>query len=392
MKDEKKINSEEMKRHWHAQQEDILKDWSEQSSCYRWMHERAYQDYNKKSMYYAIPVIIISTITGTANFAQGSFPDGAKVWAPLIIGALNLSAGLITTISQFLRVSELLEGHRAASLAYSKLSRNIAVELSLPADERSMKGIEYIKQCRSDIDRLIEQSPPIPPEILNAFGKSILNISKKNPEGNDPEFSVPSILKLEPINVFRTEKDEAERKVKILEMKQKEKEYKSKILKEENDRIQKAIQEHENKRNSIINNYDLENQLKMLKKHEQEKKDMEMKKQNLSISSITKKMMKFKNILTEEDSSSDDDKNNIGININDTYDNLNSLEEGRENSKIDGNSILNDDSKKLKNTIIKDISNNFQDIIIKDTLNNIQETIIQQDISNNLQDISNNAN
>ena len=26
-------------------------------------------------MWFALPVIIISTITGTANFAQGSFPD-----------------------------------------------------------------------------------------------------------------------------------------------------------------------------------------------------------------------------------------------------------------------------------------------------------------------------
>ena len=43
---DKKIKSSD----WHAQQEDILKDWSEQSSCYRWMHERAYQNYNKKTL------------------------------------------------------------------------------------------------------------------------------------------------------------------------------------------------------------------------------------------------------------------------------------------------------------------------------------------------------
>merc|ERR1711934_412460 len=91
-------------------------------------------------MRYAIPVIIISTVTGTANFAQGSFPEGAKTWAPLLIGTLNLAAGLITTISQFLRVSELLEGHRAASIAYSKFSRNISVELSLPVKERTDSG------------------------------------------------------------------------------------------------------------------------------------------------------------------------------------------------------------------------------------------------------------
>ena len=37
MNQTEKINPEEMKRSWHAQQEDILKDWSEQASCYRWM-------------------------------------------------------------------------------------------------------------------------------------------------------------------------------------------------------------------------------------------------------------------------------------------------------------------------------------------------------------------
>ena len=71
-------------------------------------------------MWFALPVIIISTITGTAN-CTNSFPDAWKEFVPLGIGFFNLSAGLITTVSQFLRVSELL-GHRAASLAYSKFA------------------------------------------------------------------------------------------------------------------------------------------------------------------------------------------------------------------------------------------------------------------------------
>ena len=69
-----------MKRLWYAQQEDILKSWSEQASCYRWMHEHAYQDYNKKNMRFAIPVIIISTITGTANFARVVFQMEQKTY------------------------------------------------------------------------------------------------------------------------------------------------------------------------------------------------------------------------------------------------------------------------------------------------------------------------
>ena len=105
-----------------------------------------------------MPVIILSTITGTANFAQSSFPDSVKPYAPSLIGTLNLVAGLITTVSQFLRVSELLEGHKVASLAFGKLSRNIAVELSLPVNERTANGTSFLSTCRVELDKLIEQS------------------------------------------------------------------------------------------------------------------------------------------------------------------------------------------------------------------------------------------
>ena len=108
--------NEEVEFIWHEQQEKILKRWSEIGSSYRYLHDKAFHKFNSQNLWFALPVIVISTITGTANFAQGSFPDSWKTYVPLGIGFLNLSAGLITTISQFLRVSELLEGHRAASL------------------------------------------------------------------------------------------------------------------------------------------------------------------------------------------------------------------------------------------------------------------------------------
>ena len=301
---EDKIIPEDMKRQWHAQQEDILKDWSEQAGCYRWMHERAYQVYKKQNMRFSIPVIVISTITGTANFAQSGFPESAKGWAPLIIGTLNLAAGLITTIAQFLRVSELLEGHRAASIAYSKLSRNIAVELSLPSDERSMPGIDYIKQCRSDIDRLIEQSPPVPPEILNIFDKNIL----QDTSGSPILFSVPPILKLEPVNVFRTEIDEEHRIRKAMEMKEIARKQKESILKEEKDKIDAAIKAHETRRQSMRGEVELESIARKLQEEKKQAEDKDFRRQNLTLGDLTKRITKFKDILTQDLSDSEDDK------------------------------------------------------------------------------------
>ena len=106
-----------------------------------------------------------------------------------------------------------------------------------------MPGIDYIKQCRMDIDRLIEQSPPIPPDILGAFDKNILKDNSSNPV--EPLFAVPPILNLKPIQVFRTEIDEQMRIEQALQMKELERKQREKIIKEEQDKIEAAIKAHE---------------------------------------------------------------------------------------------------------------------------------------------------
>ncbi len=187
---------------WYKQQELILKKWGEIGSSYRYLHDRAYTVYNRKNMTFALPVILISTITGTANFAQGTFPENAQPYVPLVIGMLNLGAGLITTIAQFLRVSELLEGHRAASIAYSKFSRNISVELSLPVKERTCGGRDFINTCRAELDRLIEQSPNIPINLVKEFGMKF----------QEKAFIKPDILDINAVEIYQEENEEAKKK------------------------------------------------------------------------------------------------------------------------------------------------------------------------------------
>ena len=67
--------------------------------------------YRKLSLRFNLPVIILSTLTGTANFAQSTLPVSIQPMAPSIIGGLNLIAGLIATISTFLKIQELMENH-----------------------------------------------------------------------------------------------------------------------------------------------------------------------------------------------------------------------------------------------------------------------------------------
>ena len=192
------INMDKEKKLWHPQQERILKSWGEASACYRYMNNQAFLMYKKSSLRYTLPIIVISTVTGTANFAQNTFPAGVRSYVPLFIGSMNIATAIMTTIMQFLKINELVEGHRLASIHYGKLSRMIRLELSLPLEERSQHGTEMVEFCRAEYDRLIEQSPPIPLNIIKQFELEF---------PDDSKFFKPEILHIHPIETFLKEQD-----------------------------------------------------------------------------------------------------------------------------------------------------------------------------------------
>jgi len=188
-------------RIWHEQHEKILKDWGESSSCYRHMHFRSYQINKVWSMSFTIPVIVISTITGTANFAQKTFPPSVYDFVPIVIGTFNLFAAIMTTVSQFLKVTELMENHRVTSIQYGKLSRRIKLELALPISERSQHGDNMVESCRAEYDRLIEQSPPVPKSVIKMF-------EKQYPPSSNISFHKPELTIIHPIVLFDNEKED----------------------------------------------------------------------------------------------------------------------------------------------------------------------------------------
>ena len=64
------INLEKKSIRWHKEHENILIEWADKAMCYRWLHSKAHNLFSYKNAWFTIPVIVISTCTGTANFAQ----------------------------------------------------------------------------------------------------------------------------------------------------------------------------------------------------------------------------------------------------------------------------------------------------------------------------------
>lgn len=185
------------KDQWTDECEELLAEWSEKASCYRWLHGRSEKKYKKWYYCFSIPVIILSTLTGAANVGMDSFVSNEnKSIASAIVGGVNIFAGIVSTLQNFLKVAELMEAHRIAGVSWGKLQRNIAIELALDPSRRVLQT-DFLKLSRAEYDRLIEAGPIIDDGIIAQFNKKFKNY----------EVSKPSICNgLDKCNIYKIDK------------------------------------------------------------------------------------------------------------------------------------------------------------------------------------------
>ena len=164
---------DKIKLEWSPENENILVEWCDYAQCYKWLNSRAHAKYSKWHAWFTIPAIIFSTISGTASFAQSSLPIQYQSFSPMIIGSINIIVGILTTIQQYLKISELNEAHRVSSIAWDKFARNIKIELAKHPDERVEAKI-FIKVCRQEFDRLMETSPDIRESVIQEFNTKFI--------------------------------------------------------------------------------------------------------------------------------------------------------------------------------------------------------------------------
>lgn len=163
---------------WTKEQEQLLSKWADYAACYKWLHDRTEKKLSMSNNSITIPVIILSTITGTASVGLtglvGDIPDGQK-YGQIAIGMVSLFTAILTTLGNYFRYAQNSEAHRVAAVAWGKFNRSISVELAQKPDDR-MDSLDFIGICRQDLDRLIEQSPPIPDDVIKKFEKEFKDL------------------------------------------------------------------------------------------------------------------------------------------------------------------------------------------------------------------------
>lgn len=170
---------------WTPELEDLMADWADKAACYRWMHEQTSKLYQGRDRGFNIPVIILSGVTAGANFALGSIfaPDDVenKKWAQLGLGGASLITGIIQTLANFYSYAKGAEANRVAGISWGKFNRQLCIEMRVHPDER-MDSTNFLKMFRIELDRLIEQSPIIPDNVIQEFNKLFKAVDIVKPE------------------------------------------------------------------------------------------------------------------------------------------------------------------------------------------------------------------
>jgi len=153
---------------WDETTEGILVSWADQAQCYTWLCYRAHLRYSRLQACFSIPTIIFSTVVGAASFTNlsGSFSQ----YLPLVVGSVNISIGILTTIQQYFKISEYNENFRICSRAWDKYARRIELELTRSPCTRESAGL-FLKKASEDFERLMETTPSLPIDIVKEFGK-----------------------------------------------------------------------------------------------------------------------------------------------------------------------------------------------------------------------------
>ena len=154
---------------WSSQLEDIIAQEGERCSGLAWLHTRAETYTSTYNTYVQVPVIVLSTLAGTASVGSATL-FGTSSASGIVIGLVSIGVGILNTLGGFFNFAKRSESHRIAHLSYSKLASKIAIELALPRSER-MKPDLLLTFMRETMERLAETTPNCPQQIIKLFNE-----------------------------------------------------------------------------------------------------------------------------------------------------------------------------------------------------------------------------
>jgi len=152
---------------WNTSLETLIGQEGEKCSGLSWLYTESERYYNNRNNYIALPVIVLSTVTGFISGSSQILFSNAST-ASIGVGGVSLFTGILSTVGSYFSWAKKAEASRITALQYSKLLKFITIELTLPKEER-IRAKDMLKMIRETVERLLETSPAVPPHIIAEY-------------------------------------------------------------------------------------------------------------------------------------------------------------------------------------------------------------------------------
>ena len=183
---------------WEDSIENILSEIGDESQINAYMHKKAQAYYTKENIKYQLPIIVLSALSGTGNFVSANFPAYTSIII-LAVGGVSIFTSILSSVAQFLKVSQLSESHRMSYLSWEKFHSTIKFQLNKRRSNRDDLK-DFLSLIVPEYQRLKEISADIPKHIYEQVKKNKKNLNK---------MQIPYMLNgFHPVVPYREEENE----------------------------------------------------------------------------------------------------------------------------------------------------------------------------------------
>jgi len=149
---------------WTPKMEQLLEEWHHRVYAAQAAYYEVAERLRRRNYQLGIPVVIVSSMVGTAVFADVG-QDSTYKW---VVGAVSLIAAVIASLQTFLKLGESATLHGAAADWFAAIRRDIEQVLALPPELRG-----HPKQCLDSIRHEINKAGQKSPELSERLWRRV---------------------------------------------------------------------------------------------------------------------------------------------------------------------------------------------------------------------------
>jgi hypothetical protein len=141
---------------WTPKVEELLQEWRKRVYAAQTAYYEVAEQLARRNYQLGIPVVIVSSLVGTAVFADWSKVSAYRWW----VGSVSILAAVLASLQTFLKFGESATLHGAAADWFAAIRRDIEEVLALPPELRGDPK-ECLDKIRQEMNKAGQKSPEL---------------------------------------------------------------------------------------------------------------------------------------------------------------------------------------------------------------------------------------